>query len=90
MKDLKNFILSNSSTIFVAYFVTSVFVIGILIAQISSHECRKTTTQINEETRTKLEEVERKHKEKIEQIIQTNDPDDIDSLLRELYGFDSN
>jgi plasmid maintenance system killer protein len=43
-----------------------------------SHECQKTQIQINEETQKKLDA-----------INNAENKDDLDSLLRELYGFES-
>ena len=78
MKDLLLFITGNKKTLVVAYIVSSIFLIGFLIYKVNSHECKKTIIQINEETRKKLN-----------QIDDAKTRNDIDSLLRELYGFES-
>jgi hypothetical protein len=78
MNDFTNFIRDNIKGIAIAYIVASFFVIGILIRRITSHECQRTIIEINEET-----------KQKLKQIDDAETRHDIDSLLRELYGFES-
>lgn len=78
MKDLVNFMRSNAKQLMTAYFTLSIVAICWLSWRLASHECKKTKIQINETYKQKMDEINNAH-----------DPDVIDSLLRELYGFGS-
>lgn len=78
MKSLGTFIKNNARIIVTIYIVSSLFTIILLTRRIILHECQRTQIEINEELKTKIEKIddaETRH--------------DIDSLLLELYGFES-
>lgn len=60
------------------YNILTFVLIIYLSLRLAGHECRKTPIEIQHE-----------YKEKMEEINNAEDPNTIDSLLRELYGFSS-
>ena len=78
MKDLKNFIQSNSVIFITVYIVVSIFVIGLLSYKLIFYQCETIPAEIL---------IQKKHREKIKQINSAEDRASIDSLFIELYGF---